>query len=97
MQMVDKQDHKYWYDFVCQGCGSEGRIGVPIEHHGFDMLARPRWQKYLGINESEAQRCPFYAGPLPRWCVHNTSPRGEFGDWCWSTDAARDAEGRSDE
>jgi hypothetical protein len=23
-------------------------------HHGFDMLARPRWQKYLAISETEA-------------------------------------------
>lgn len=22
--------------------------------HGFDMLERPRWQKYLGISQSEA-------------------------------------------
>lgn len=32
--------------------------------HGFDMLARPRWQKYLGVDEREAaalQRNP------PRW------------------------------
>lgn len=43
----------------------------------------------------EQRRCPFYVGP--DWCVHNTSPRGDFGDWCWSTDAAKDAEGRSDE
>lgn len=38
----------------------------------------------------QQRRCPFHAGP--DWCVHNTSPRGDFGDWCWSTDAARDAE-----
>ncbi len=23
-------------------------------HHGFDMLVRPRWQKYLAINAAEA-------------------------------------------
>jgi hypothetical protein len=32
-------------------------------HHGFDMLARPRWQKYLAITPDEAamlqKRPPF--------------------------------------
>ena len=23
-------------------------------HHGFDMLARPRWQRYLALSPSEA-------------------------------------------
>lgn len=23
-------------------------------HHGFDMLHRPRWQKYLGLTPAEA-------------------------------------------
>ena len=34
-------------------------------HHGFDMLERPRWQKYLGINASEAamlQKNPPFRG-----------------------------------
>ena len=24
-------------------------------HHGFDMLYRPRWQKYLGLTPEEAR------------------------------------------
>lgn len=31
MQMVDKRDHCYVYDFVCEGCGSEGELKVPID------------------------------------------------------------------
>lgn len=34
--------------------------------HGFDMLHRPRWQKYLGISEQEAEamrkRPPVWGG-----------------------------------
>ena len=38
-------------------------------HHGFDMLARPRWQKYLGINAQEAHMLqrnpPFKSQDIP--------------------------------
>jgi hypothetical protein len=26
-------DDRVMYDFVCEGCGAEGRLGVPIDQH----------------------------------------------------------------
>lgn len=32
MKAKEKRDHKYWYDFKCEGCDEECDLGVPIQH-----------------------------------------------------------------
>lgn len=32
MKFTDKRDHCYFFDFVCEGCGAEGELGIPIDH-----------------------------------------------------------------
>lgn len=40
MKFKDKREHQYFFDFVCEGCGSEGEIGVPIEY-AYKQIACP--------------------------------------------------------
>jgi hypothetical protein len=56
------------------------------------IIRSDRAHKYwCGLDTDQLASCSFYVKTMNGDCLYNNNPQGEYGDWCWNYEAAKDA------